>query len=365
MTNETRLVTAFVLMLISYVGLSPRLAYAADSAVILMYHHVDWDTPQSTSVTPDRFAAHLDYLAQEGFRIRPLLEVLESVKTGSELAEKTVVLTFDDGYISVLENALPLLRDRNWPFTVFVSTEFVDKDYRAYLSWDQLRQLADNGGTIGNHSRTHTHLVRRADNESVQAWQQRVRDEIIDAGERIGAELGDAAIPVFAYPYGEYDTSVKEIVQQLGLFALGQHSGAVGLQSDLLAVPRFPIATGYDELDDFELRVHSRTLPALILGRESHILDAGESQPPLRLRITPGDFRADALVCYASNQGVMDLRSWTRDERLEVVARPVQPLRPGRTRVNCTAPSTTESGVYYWFGYLWMKKNSDGSWYAE
>jgi hypothetical protein len=61
----------------------------------------------------------------------------------------------------------------------------------------------------------------------------------------------------------------------------------------------------------------------------------------------------------------MDLLSWTRDEGLEVVARPVQPLRPGRTRVNCTAPSTTESGVYYWYGYLWMKKNGDGSWYAE
>ena len=351
-------------MLISYVGLSPRLTYAADSAVILMYHHVDWDTPQSTSVTPDRFAAHLDYLAQEGFRVRPLLEVLESVRTGSELAEKTVVLTFDDGYVSVLENALPLLRDRNWPFTVFVSTDFVDKDYHAYLSWEQLRLLADNGGTIGNHSRMHSHLVRREDNESVQAWQQRVRDEIIDAGERIDSELGDAAIPVFAYPYGEYDTSVKEIVQQLGLFALGQHSGAVGPQSDLLAVPRFPIATGYEGRDDFALRVHSRALPARSLDRERHVLDTGESRPTLRLGITPGDFRIEDLACYASNQGVMDL-SWTGDERHEAVASPRQPLQPGRTKFNCTAPSATESGIYYWYSYLWMKKNDDGSWYAE
>ncbi len=354
-----------VLALIGSVFVSQRLAQAADSAVILMYHHIDRETPRSTSVTPERFSAHLDYLAQEGFMIRPLLEVLEAVRTGSELAEKTVVLTFDDGYVSVLTNALPLLRALDWPFTVFVSTDYVDKDYSAYLDWDQLRRLADNGGTIGNHTRTHGHLVHRTDDESAQAWQQRVRDEIIGAGERIRSELGDAAIPVLAYPYGEYDASVREIAQQLGLFAVGQHSGAVGPQSDLLAAPRFPIATGYDGLDDFELRVRSRTLPARVLGQERHVLDAGESSPALRLQITPGDFRVDDLACYASNQGAMDLLSWTRDEHLEIVARPLQPLRPGRTKVNCTAPSITERGVYYWYGYLWMTKNDDGSWYAE
>ncbi len=364
MTNETRLLAVFVLVLIGNVFLSQRLAYAADSAVILMYHHVDRETPRSTSVTPEQFATHLDYLAQEGFTIRPLLEVLESIRTGSKLAAKTVVLTFDDGYVSVLENALPLLRERDWPFTVFVSTDSVDQGYGGYLNWDQLRRLADNGGTIGNHTRTHAHLVRRADDESAREWRQRVRGEISDAGRRIDSELGDAAIPVLAYPYGEYDTSLKEIAQQLGLFALGQHSGAVGPQSDLLAAPRFPVAIGYERLDDFELRVHSRALPARVLGRERHILDAGESRPALRLEITPGDFRTEELACYASNQGVMDL-SWADDKRHEVIAHPRQPLRPGRTKFNCTAPSATESGVYYWYSYLWMKKNDDGSWYVE
>ena len=364
MINDTRLLAALVLVLIGSVFLPQRIAYAADSAVILMYHHVDRETPRSTSVTPEQFATHLDYLAQEGFTVRPLLEILEAVKTGSKLAAKTVVLTFDDGYVSVLENALPLLRERNWPFTVFVSTDFVDQAYGGYLNWNQLRRLADNGATIGNHTRTHAHLIRRADDESAPEWRRRIHGQISDAGQRIDSELGDAAIPVLAYPYGEYDTSLKEIAQQLDLFALGQHSGAVGPQSDLLAVPRFPISTGYDGRDDFALRVNSRALPARSLDRERHVLDAGESRPALRLGITPGDFRIEDLACYASNQGVMDL-SWAGDERHEVVARPRQPLQPGRTKFNCTAPSATESGIYFWYSYLWMKKNDDGSWYAE
>ena len=364
MTNPAHLIAAIVLVLIGYLGLFQPPAYAADGAVILMYHHVDRDTPRPSSVTPEQFAAHLNYLAQEGFTIRPLLEVLESIRSGSELVEKTVVLTFDDGYVSVLENALPLLRDRDWPFTVFVSTDYVDHDYGGYLNWDQLRQLTDNGATIGNHTRTHAHLVRRADDESARAWRQRIHDEILDAGQRIESELGDAAIAVLAYPYGEYDSSVKEIAQELGLIALGQHSGAVGPQSDLLAAPRFPVATGYDELDEFEIRVKSRALPAHVLGRERHILGVGESRPALRLEITPGDFRAGELACYASNQGAMDL-SWADDGRYEIVARPRQPLSAGRTKFNCTAPSATESGVYYWYSYLWMKTNDDSSWYAE
>ncbi len=329
-----------------------------------MYHHVDSAAPPSTSITPKRFATHLDYLEQEEFIVRPLLEVLEALRDGAVLAEKTIVLTFDDGYVSVLDNALPLLRQRGWPFTVFVTTDYADQDYGSFLDWDQIRRLVENGATVGNHTRTHPHLIRRMAGESEREWQQRVRGEIVEAGQRIASEIGAAAIPVLAYPYGEYDTAIKETVADLDLFALGQHSGAAGPQSDLFAVPRFPVASGYDELDDFALRVHARALPTHVAGRERHILDAEESQPALRLEILPGDFRAADLACYATAQGAMDL-TWNSADFDEVVVRPRQPLGIGRTKFNCTAPSVSESGVYYWYSYLWMKKNENGSWYEE
>ncbi len=230
--------TALLLMLAIVGGTTQRLAHAADGAAILVYHHVADETPRSTSVTPERFSAHLDYLQRHDFTVSPLLEVLESIRAGEELAAKTVVLTFDDGYVSVLENTAPLLRERGWPFTVFVSSDYVDQGYGGYLTWDQLRQLAGDGATIGNHTRTHAHLIRHQTDESAAAWQQRVRGEITDAGQRIADELGDAAIPVLAYPYGEYDVSVKEITSVLGMFAVGQHCGALGPQSDMLAAPR-------------------------------------------------------------------------------------------------------------------------------
>ena len=329
-----------------------------------MYHHVDESTPPSTSVTPQQFEAHLDHLDNEGYRVRPLLEVLTALRLGEPVAENTVVMTFDDGYVSVLQSAMPMLRDRGWPFTVFVTSDYANGDHSGYLDWDQLRELAENGATIGNHTRTHAHLVRRLVAESEREWRQRILAEIEDAESRLAEELGDAVIPVLAYPFGEYDSAIKAIVDDLGLFALGQHSGAAGSGSDFLALPRFPLASGYDDLDDFAERVRSRTLPVELIGAEMHVVDVNESRPSLRLRLLPGDYRADSLACYATAQGAMEIE-WLGDSFEEAVARPREPLRPGRSKYNCTAASSSETGIYYWFSYLWMKRNDDGSWYAE
>ncbi len=100
------------------------------------------------------------------------------------------------------------------------------------------------------------------------------------------------------------------------------------------------------------------------MGSERHLVDAEETQPTLTLRLEDGDYRAGELACYASSQGLMNLR-WADDSRQEVTVQPRQPLRAGRTKYNCTAPSASEPGVYYWYSYLWIRRNDDGSWYAD
>jgi peptidoglycan/xylan/chitin deacetylase (PgdA/CDA1 family) len=281
-----------------------------------------------------------------------------------ELPDRTAVITFDDGYVSVYDTAMPMLAERDWPFTVFVSTDYVDGGYGAYLTWDQLRELSANGATMGNHTRSHAHLIRREAGESPEQWQQRIDDEIGSAGQRLTEELGDRAIPVLAYPYGEFDSDVKTIATNHGLYALGQHSGAVGRESDLLAIPRYPVATGYDELVDFSLRVYSRALPATPLDNPDIVLSGGAVRPSLRLEIHPGDFRISELACYATGQGIMDL-TWEGNEQQIALVQPRQAINAGRTKFNCTAPSASENGVYYWYSYLWIKSYEDGTWPAE
>ena len=126
-----------------------------DHAVILMYHHVSATTPASTSVDPDLFEAHLDYLEENGFRVWPLDQVVDSLGAGRALPDSVVVFTFDDGYRSVYEEAYPRLRQRGWPFTVFVTTDAIDHRQGPVLTWDQLREMAGQGATIASHPQHH------------------------------------------------------------------------------------------------------------------------------------------------------------------------------------------------------------------
>ena len=338
---------------------------AAETGVILMYHHVADDTPQSTSIAPAVFAEQLAFLERDNFNVVPLIDLLDGLESKSAVADRSVAITFDDAYLSVLTEALPLLQSRGWPFTVFVNTEAIDSGYGGYLSWDELRLLAESGASIGNHSVTHSHLVRRLAGETASGWRQRVTEEISVAADRLQAELGDYLIPAFAYPYGEYTVDVKAIVQALGLYGLGQQSGAVGYGSDFLALPRYPVATGL-ALADYALRVRSLPLPVTLVGDERHILDAvNDGRPALRLALdSVDDIRTDELACYASGQGRMPL-AWRGDTMREFVTRPVSALGTGRSKVNCTAPSRAMPGVYYWYGHLWMRGFDDGRWYDE
>jgi peptidoglycan/xylan/chitin deacetylase (PgdA/CDA1 family) len=349
-----------VVLLVGLFG--SMLAAAADSAVVFMYHHVATGTPPITSVTAARFAEQLDYLDREGYAVLPLMAVIEALRAGRPLADKAVVLTFDDGYESVLTNALPELARRSWPFTVFVSTDAADGGYGGYLDWQGLRRLTAAGATIGNHTRSHTHLVRRLDAESEAGWRQRIGAEIDAADARLREQLGDAVIPVLAYPYGEYDEQLQAIVSQRSLVAFGQHSGALGTESDWTALPRFPVATGYDDLDEFALRARTRPLK-LRVDRQSLIV-RGDRRPELIATLTDSDIRPAELACYASGQGRMSL-TWLDSNQTQFVAKPERALAVGRSKYNCTAPSASASGVFHWYGQVLMALNTDGSWYAE
>lgn len=334
---------------------------AEDHAVVLLYHHVSDAAPASTSVSPETFDAHLAHLQRHGYTVWPLSRILRHVTDGKPLPENTVALTFDDAYRSVFEEVLPRMKARGWPFTIFVSTEYLDRPSSHYMSWEQLREALKHGAEVGNHSRSHAHLVRRLDGESEAQWRQRVKREITDAQQRLKAETGQNP-RLFAYPYGEYERQVRDVVEELGFFGIAQQSGALGPSSDLLAVPRFPMAAGYAEMEKFASRIRSRPLPVEVLSSDGTVLEAGAT-PALQLRIGEGDFNAEGLACYGPG-GRLPLE-WLDREGRKVSVQVEKKLSPGRSKVNCTAPSRSENGVYYWYSHLWLVRNADGSWYRE
>ena len=334
-------------------------AFADDHAVVLIYHHVSAATPAATSVTPEVFESHLEYLERNDFTVWPLARVLDAVAARETLPRNTVAITFDDAYRSVHTEAWPRLRQRGWPFTVFVNSEAVDRGYASTMSWAQVRDLIRAGADIGNHSHTHDHLVRRRTGESEADWRQRVTRDIETGAARIEAETGRRPV-LFAYPYGEYSEALKEIVREFGYRGVAQQSGAVGYLTDPLAVPRFPLARGYDDLGRLATAVNARPLPV----REVEVTRAGrdgDDVERLRLLLEAGDYRLPQLACYGGGKALPVTHR--KGEPAEIVVDVAGIGRPGRNKVNCTAPAVGEPGAYFWYSYQWLLRNPDGSWY--
>ena len=325
---------------------------AADYAIILQYHHFGDDTPPSTSVTLEQFDQHLTYLAEHQFTVWPVEKIVSRLQQGAELPENCVGITIDDAYRSVYERAFPRLRERGWPFTVFVTTEGVDRQFKSSMTWDQMREMLPHGATFANHSHAHDYLIRRRADESEAEWRDRVSRDILHCRERLRAELGETP-GLFAYPFGEYSDQLKKIVADLGMVAFGQHSGAVWSGSDFLALPRFPMAADFADKDQFIQKVRSLPLPVLSAVPDDPVLPDSVAFPMLRLKLAPGDYSLDRIACFVSGEGSVPVRITDRENRiLEVSA--TKPLPRGRSRYNITVPHKA-GGRYYWYSHLWIR----------
>jgi len=340
-------------------------ARAADHAVILLYHHISDSTPPSTSVSPAVFRRHMEYLASGGYAVLPLSRILKALANGGDLPDKTVAITFDDAYQSVLDNAAPLLKRHEWPFTVFVSTKAIDEAYHDYLNWNGLRDLVKAGAEIGNHSYSHAHLVRRLDGESQAQWRARVESDIQRAAEDLHERL-DVSTTLFSYPFGEYTPDLQEIVDALGYFGIAQQSGAVGTGFDRLAVPRYPMATNYEDMQRFAISVNSRPLPVSNVSAGPQVRVAGESDDRhFAFDLAPGDYRLAQLACYDSSNGARLVLSKQRDSQSMRISVQLPAWAAGRRKINCTAPASSKPGVFFWYSHLWLVKQADGKWYSE
>jgi len=338
-------------------------AQADNSVVVLMYHHIDDDTPAVTSTTPATFNQHIQYLAENRFTVWPLSKTLQYLSAGRLIPKKTVVLTFDDAYISVYKQAFPLLKEKGWPFTVFVTGQYTDASYNNYMNWDQLREIQQSGAEVGNHSLSHPHFIRQRLTETDATWRARIISEVQQTQQLLRQQLSHP-VRVLAYPYGEYNVQVKALLREMDYFGIGQHSGAISYTSDMQALPRFPMATGFDSLDDFAIKVATKNLPVTVLSPADGVVSENKEKPVLIMRLENGNYKADALACYTAGQGKIKLE-WIDPVTRVVSVIANEAIKAGRTKYNCTAPSKTEAGVFYWFSFLWMKPEASGNWYSE
>lgn len=337
--------------------------FSSVAAVILQYHHVSDTTPKSTSITPEQFAVHLQYLKENNFEVVPLSQLISNIKNQQPLKDKAVAITFDDAYIDILTNAKPLLDQYNYPYTIYVNPSIINrnegKKNSHYLSWAQLKAMADEGVIIANHGFEHDSLARIPDDLSKQEWLAQQTASLLKAEDIIKEKTGQSWY-YFAYPYGEYDPDIQRWVKENNFIGFSQQSGAIGLNTDLTSVPRFPASMPYDKISALRDKLNSLPFNIELQGEQANTIFNFKQTKSITFNIETDDFYKSGLHCYISGLGKQKIE-WQGDSSFTINFSNDLPI--GRVRCNCTAASISKPGRYYWYSKPWFILKADGQWY--
>ena len=159
------------------------------------------------------------------------------------LPERTVVLTFDDGYSDFYFSAAPVLRRLKLPATIFVPTGLCGGANRSpgpsgwispqpLLDWDQVAALAKEGFSFGAHSISHPALPALSAEEA--------KHEIAGSKTELQERTGQK-VEFFAYPYGRWSPAVRAVVQEEYRGACSTGAGVVEPDADPFALPRVDV----------------------------------------------------------------------------------------------------------------------------
>lgn len=213
---------------------------------ILTYHQIDQAPAKgapfrSLVVSPPSFARQMALLSMLGYRalsMSNLMPYLAGARTG-----KVVGLTFDDGFLNNLTNALPVLRRHGFTATCYAVSQYLGQTN----VWDQaigvaqtrlmdaaqLRQWVEAGNEVGAHTRHHARLLELSDSQS--------RQEIELSRAELESASG-AAVTHFCYPYGEYRAEHAAMTENAGFAtATTTRRGRCARGEDILQLPRVPV----------------------------------------------------------------------------------------------------------------------------
>jgi len=223
-------------------GVTPPKALPVRLTHVLCYHHLT-TTPKSVyDVKPADFEAQLQTLKSGGYQTITCKQLADYLANTQDLPEKSVIISFDDGRASVLSVAKPLLDKFGFQAVLFINPGSVGA--KNYLSWDDLKALAQAGYEIDSHTQSHLNLTRKPRNLTMAQFQEKVRAEIEDSYAAIEQHLGQAPVAL-AYPFGNYDLFVMRATKEAGYrLGLSIDPGAIDNRSAPWALPRKMIVDG-------------------------------------------------------------------------------------------------------------------------
>ena len=343
-----RLVSLWLFLILFF--LSAGLSLASENYLtVLVYHRFDEARYPSTNISRDRFLQQMEYLKKEKYQVLSLEELREFRQKVKDFPEKAVLITIDDAYRSVYEVAYPILKDFGYPFTVFLCSESIEKNYPAMITLKMIEEMKKEGITFGNHTHTHPHLGIPSEDMTEEDYRFWVREEIQKCRQFLQKyEIESHSI---AFPYGEYNQIVLKEAQNLGYDLLfSQNPGSIIIPWDRQTVfSRQAIVGKNMNLAAFQEKLARPPLQITFSQPSSGFLESAKPEEFAARLLHPEKYSPGIINMFVSELGRLETNfdpqtGWIRSSNQKELTRPIN-------RITITAREKNSSR-FAWASWL-------------
>ncbi len=308
-----------------------------------MYHRFEENKYPSTNIRLKEFKQHIQIIKENDIKFVNPSNFENELKNNKK--QRKVLITIDDGYQSFYDNAWPILKKSKIPFILFISTREVGK--RGYMSWANIKEIEKYDFVeIGNHSHTHEYLIDFSDFE--------IEEDLKKSIKIFKENLGKNSF-FFSYPFGEYSSSLKNIVINLGFkYAFGQHSGVADFTKNIYEMPRFPINEKYGEIERFKTILKTLPFPFKTIQPNDKYISDKNNPPKVNIQFYDDLNNLKNINCFSNeedkwrNSKIKFVNDYSLDINLE------GKFVTERGRINCSLRE--KNGFYRWLGIQFVIK---------
>ena len=214
---------------------------------VLYYHSVDPSEANEVIISPEKLKEQLTFIKNSGYTTLTISELNNYILNNTPIPEKSIVITFDDGYADNYINAFPILKELDIKATIFVISNFTDKD-GYYMTSQQIKEMSDYGIDIQSHTASHPYLSQLTYEEQL--------NELKTSKEKLESITGKPVISV-AYPFGDYDDNTIVASEEAGYsLSFNTNKGLADRDDNPLNLNRIYISSTYS-IEDLEEKLTS------------------------------------------------------------------------------------------------------------
>jgi peptidoglycan/xylan/chitin deacetylase (PgdA/CDA1 family) len=195
--------------------------------ICLCYHNIeDGSKMKALTIPVAEFEKEMQAIKDNGFSVIGMQDFLAWRRGEKSIPNKSCIITIDDGWVSAYNNAWPILKKYNYPFTLFIYINYVGTGGKS-MSWDQLAEMRDAGVDIESHTYSHSDLKKPGalvDKKAADGIRKDIaelgqdgwlRKEIFGSKQVLERQLG-IKCNAFAYPFGIWTPRAVELVKEAG-----------------------------------------------------------------------------------------------------------------------------------------------------